>query len=455
MRATAISQIRSTLNSATLRTVLISIFGLLNLALLSIYCWQFALLALAFAAVVAGVTLVACMLILRQTNELLTIQGKMLSLTVHLIQMISKIRVAAAEDRAFAYWAKKYSRQKKVALRIRTIEDTVAIFNDLAGLASTMALFGLAIGLIQASGGAGVLTLGTMLASLAAYGAFLGCARALSNTVVQAFQVVNLWKRAQPILQAETEIASLRIDPGRLRGRISVEHVSFRYRAEGPLVLKDVSLCAEPGEFVAVVGSSGSGKSTLVRLLLGFEAPESGRVLIDDHELSTLDLQAVRRQLGVVLQNDWLFRGTVYENIANGSLLSMHDAEEAVRLAGLAEVLARLPMGMYTHISEGGSNFSGGQRQRLLLARALACRPRIIILDEATSSLDNQIQAQIIADLDRLQVTRIVIAHRLSTVRHADRIYVLEHGSNVQEGTYEELAREEGPFARFLARQKA
>jgi ATP-binding cassette subfamily C protein len=455
MRATAISQIRSTLNSATMRTVLISIFGLLNLALLWIYCWQFALLALSFAAVVAAVTLVACWLILRQTTELLTIQGKMLSLTVHLIQMISKIRVAAAEERAFAYWAKRYSRQKKVVLHIQTIEDTVAIFNDLAGLASTMALFGLAIGLTQASDGSQVLTLGAMLASLAAYGAFLGCARGLSNTVVQVFQVVNLWKRAQPVLKAETEIASVRVDPGRLRGRIGVEHVSFRYRTDGPLVLNDVSLRAEPGEFVAVVGSSGSGKSTLVRLLLGFEAPASGRVLFDDHELSSLDLRAVRSQLGVVLQNDWLFRGTIYENIANGALLSMEDAEEAVTLAGLAEVLARLPMGMYTHISEDGSNFSGGQRQRLLLARALACRPRIIILDEATSSLDNQVQAHIIEGLNRLQVTRIVIAHRLSTVRHADRIYVLENGSNVQEGKYEELARKEGPFARFLARQQA
>jgi ATP-binding cassette subfamily C protein len=455
MRATAISQIRSTLNSATVRTVLISIFGLLNLALLWIYCWQFALLALSFAAVVAAVTLVACWLILRQTTELLTNQGKMLSLTVHLLQMISKIRVAAAEERAFAYWAKRYSRQKKLALHIQAIEDTVAIFNDLAGLAATMALFGVAIGLIQASDGTQILTLGTMLASLAAYGAFLGCARGLSNTLVQVFRVVNLWKRAQPVLQAETEIASVRIDPGPLRGRIKVEHVSFRYRAEGPLVLKDVSLHAEPGEFVAVVGSSGSGKSTLVRLLLGFEAPESGRVVIDDHELSSLDLRAVRSQLGVVLQNDWLFRGTIYENIANGALLSMEEAEKAVRFAGLAEVVARLPMGMYTYISEDGSNVSGGQRQRLLLARALASRPRIIILDEATSSLDNQIQAEIIEGLNRLQVTRLVIAHRLSTVRHADRIYVLEHGSNVQEGTYEELAREDGPFARFLARQKA
>jgi ABC-type bacteriocin/lantibiotic exporter with double-glycine peptidase domain len=273
--------------------------------------------------------------------------------------------------------------------------------------------------------------------------------------VVQIFQIVNLWNRAQPVLQAETEVASVRIDPGRLRGRIRIEHVSFRYGAEGPLVLNDVSLRAEPGEFVAVVGSSGSGKSTLVRLLLGFDTPESGRVLIDDHELSSLDLRAVRGQLGVVLQNDWLFRGTLYENIANGALLSMKDAEEAVRRAGLAEVVDRLPMGLYTYISEDGSNFSGGQRQRILLARALATRPRIMILDEATSSLDNQIQAEIIAGLDRLQVTRIVIAHRLSTVRRADRIYVLEHGSNVQEGTYEELARADGPFARFLARQKA
>jgi NHLM bacteriocin system ABC transporter ATP-binding protein len=454
-RLSAVSEIRRTLGAATLRTALASLFGLLNLLLLWTYSAQLALLALAFATVVAGVTLAACLLILRQATGLLRFKGKLLSLTVQLIQMISKIRVAAAEERAFASWAKEYSRQQKVALQIQTTEDAIGIFNDLVGLAATMALFGLAIGVVQAPGGGQSMTLGTVLASLAAYGTFLGCARALSNTVIQVFQVVNLWTRVQPVLHAEMETARVRVDPGRLRGQLRVEHVSFRYRAGGPLVLKDVSCRAEPGEFVALVGSSGSGKSTLVRLLLGFEPPESGRVLIDDHELSSLDLRAVRRQLGVVLQNDRLQRGSIYENIANGALLSMAEAEEAVRLAGLAEYLARLPMGIHTQVSEDGGNLSGGQRQRLRLARALACRPRIVILDEATSSLDNRIQAQVIDNLARLQVTRVVIAHRLSTVRHADRIYVLERGSIVQEGTYEQLSQEEGAFAGFLARQEA
>jgi ABC-type bacteriocin/lantibiotic exporter with double-glycine peptidase domain len=197
--------------------------------------------------------------------------------------------------------------------------------------------------------------------------------------VVQPFHVVKLWKRAQPALQAETEIATLRIDPGRLRGRISVEHVSFRFRAEGPLVLKDVSFRAEFAELVAVEFSSRSRKLTLVPLLLGLQTPESGWLPIDDHEPSSLDLRAVRGRLGVVLRNVRLFRGSIYDNIANGALLSMEDAEEAVMLAELTQVPARLPMGTDIQISEDGSNFSGEQRQRLLLARALATRPRILV----------------------------------------------------------------------------
>ena len=453
-RVSAIAQIRGLLGGATLRTGLAGIFGLLNVALLWIYSGQLALLAIAFATVVTGVTLAASLLIWQDRADLLKGRGKILGLTVQLIQMVSKLRVSAAEERAFAYWLTRYSRQQRLVLRVQTMEDGVAIFNDFIGLVATMAVFSLTIGMAGASGETPVLTLGALLASLAAYGAFLGCARSLSNTVTHAFLIVNLWQRAQPILHAAVETSAVGLDPGRLRGRLRVERLSFRYRPEGPLVLNQVSLRAEPGEFVAVVGSSGSGKSTLVRLLLGFELPESGRVLMDDHELSNLDLQAVRRHFGVVLQNGRLQRASIYENLAHGTLLSRDDAEEAVRLAGLADFVAGLPMGMYTQVSEDGANLSGGQRQRLLLARALATKPRILILDEATSSLDNRTQAQIMANLQHLDITRFVIAHRLSTIRHADRIYVLEKGMNVQEGTYEELARAEGPFARFLARQR-
>jgi len=454
IRVSAISQIHAILSGATLRTVLTSIFGLLNLGLLWAYSWHLALLGVIIAGGVAGVTLVGCLLILRYHTELLQTRGKLLSLIVQLIQMIPKVRVAAAEERAFACWAKTYSQQQKMVLRLQAVEDGVAIFNDFVGLAATMALFSVALNLTLAHGESQGLTIGSLLASLAAYGAFLGCARALSTTVTQVLQIVTLWKRAQPILQSELETASFRIDPGRLQGRIVAEHLSFRYRPDGPPVLKGVSFRAEPGEFVALVGSSGSGKSTLMRLLLGFEVPESGRVLFDEHDLSSLDLQAVRRQLGVVLQNSRLHRGSLYETIANGLPLGMEDAKEAVRLAGLDDYVARLPIGLYTQIGEDGANISGGERQRLLIAQALAAKPQFLIMDEATSSLDNRIQAQIISNLNSLKMTRIIIAHRLSTVRHADRIYVLEQGSIVQEGVYEDLARAEGPFARLLARQK-
>jgi ABC-type bacteriocin/lantibiotic exporter with double-glycine peptidase domain len=202
------------------------------------------------------------------------------------------------------------------------------------------------------------------------------------------------------------------------------------------------------------VGPSGSGKSTLLRLILGFELPESGTVYLDGQDLASLDVNAVRRQLGVVLQTNRLMSASMFENIAGGKLISMEEAWAAAQMSGLAADIEAMPMGMHTVISEGGTNLSGGQRQRLLIARALALRPRILIFDEATSALDNRTQ-QIVSDsLDQLQVTRIVVAHRLSTIRNADRIYVLEKGRVVQQGSFEQLAQTPGLFAQLVKRQQ-
>jgi ATP-binding cassette subfamily C protein len=244
-------------------------------------------------------------------------------------------------------------------------------------------------------------------------------------------------------------------DPGKLMGRIVVDHITFRYRQDGPLTLDDVSLYAEPGEFIALVGGSGSGKSTIFRLLLGFETAEDGTVYYDGQDLSGLDVDAVRRQLGVVLQSGRITSASIFDNIASGARITLDEAWEAARMSGFADDVAAMPMQMHTVISEGGGNLSGGQRQRLLIARALVLKPRILLFDEATSALDNRTQAIVSESLDKLQVTRMVIAHRLSTIRNAHRIYVLDCGRILQQGSFEELASQEGLFAQLMQRQMA
>jgi ATP-binding cassette subfamily C protein len=232
-----------------------------------------------------------------------------------------------------------------------------------------------------------------------------------------------------------------------------MNHVVFRYREDMPLVIKDLSLTILPGQFVAFVGSSGSGKSTLFRLLLGFEKPVSGTIYYDAQDLAGVDVQAVRRQIGVVLQNGRLLSGSIFANIVGAAQLTINDAWEAARLAGFDQDIEQMPMGMHTVVSEGGGGLSGGQRQRLMIARAIVGKPRILLFDEATSALDNQTQAIVSRSLESLNATRIVIAHRLSTVVKADRIFVVDKGEIVQKGTYSDLISQEGAFAELARRQ--
>ncbi|WP_145837720.1 ATP-binding cassette domain-containing protein, partial [Dulcicalothrix desertica] len=288
-----------------------------------------------------------------------------------------------------------------------------------------------------------------------AFDTFIEGTSELSNTLTETLQVVPEWKRTLPILETLTEVNSNKRNPGILTGKIAMERVSFRYLQDKPLVLDNVSFSVEPGEFIAFVGTSGSGKSTLLRLLLGFENLDSGNIYYSGQDLSKLDIEAVRRQMGVVLQNGHLQSASIFDNIAGGANLTLDEAWEAAEMAGFASDIAMMPMDMHTIVSEGGNNLSGGQRQRLLIARALALKPKILLFDEATSALDNKTQAIVSESLDKLQVTRIVIAHRLSTIRSANRIYVLQAGRIIQQGTFSELALETGLFAQLMQRQIA
>jgi len=451
-RVSAITQIRDRLSGSILRIIFTSIFSLLNLILLLIYSFPLALIAIAIAFITVIITSISAIITRQKIRPLQQLSGEIFGLTVQLIAGVSKLRVAAAEAEAFACWAKKYTQQVKLTLSTQLVEDIITTFNVILSAVSSMLLFGLAIYFTQQAPETGLST-GTFLAFNTAFVTFIASTTRLSNSLIDILEITILWERVQPILQTKPEVDRQKFHPGKLSGELRLEQVCFRYRQDSPLVLDQINIEIKTGEFVALVGPSGSGKSTILRLLLGFETPTSGTIFYDGKDLSVLDIAAVRRQLGVVLQNGRIMSGSIWENIAGGAIVSQNEALSALRMAGLADDIEAMPMGIHTIISEGGGNLSGGQRQRLFIARALVHKPQILLFDEATSALDNRTQAIVTKSLSQLGVTRIVIAHRLSTIRHADRIYVLQSGKVIQQGSFEELAAAEGLFADLMARQ--
>jgi ATP-binding cassette subfamily C protein len=365
---------------------------------------------------------------------------------------ISKFRVAGAEGRAFAAWAGAFSRQKDFGQKARRVSNNLLVFTTVFPIFCSGIIFYTVAWMLKQPL-ITPLTTGDFLAFNAAFGQFLTGILGVSTALVSVLSVVPLYERAKPIFQTLPEVNEAAADPGELSGAIEISHLAFQYRADTPLVLRDINIRIAAGEFVAIVGASGCGKSTLFRLLLGFEKPLSGGIFFDGQDLATLDAQAVRRQTGVVLQNAKLLSGDIFTNIVGSAPLSIDDAWEAARMAGFDGDVKLMPMGMHTVISEGGGGLSGGQRQRLMIARAIVGRPRILLFDEATSALDNRTQSIVSRSLEELKATRVVIAHRLSTIMNADHIYVLDKGLVVQSGNYNELVNQPGVFSDLAKRQ--
>ncbi len=449
MRVMGVSKIRQVVSGTVITTILSAAFSVFNIALLIHYSPRMALYALALVIIGAAVTFACSFLQLRYEKELVEKSNKISGLVLQIIGGIAKFRVAGAEKRAFYQWAKSFGKQREIEFKNKTIENILVTFNEVFPIISSILIF---FSVFSARD----LGAGSFIAFNAAFMSFMSAMLGLSDTIPALNRIVPIYNSIKPILTTLPENTEIREDPGELDGSIELSHITFRYKPDTAAVINDLSLKVNKGEYLAIVGASGSGKSTILRLLLGFEKPELGKVYYSGHDLEKVDIHSVRKQLGVVMQSSQLMPGDIQSNIIGANLnLTLEEAVEAAKMAGFYEDIQAMPMGMFTVISEGGSLFSGGQRQKLMIARAIVNKPKIVFFDEATSALDNKSQAIISNSMDAMKATRVVIAHRLSTIMKCDRIVVLDKGKIIEEGSYEDLMESRSAFYELAKRQLA
>ena len=456
-RMAGMEAVKSVISGEFVSTVFNLLFSFWSLFLM---CWYS--LKLTAAAVV--IWLVYCLINVFIYRRVIHFQRNMtaaVNKTAGIVQQIfnglAKFRVQGAEEQAYYLWSQAFSEEWKWNLKLRWQGNYNMIISSVQPFILTMLLYYITVYGMQTTNPDGSVTTGISYAQFIAFSAAYSTFNATLNAVIPLvgtfFSIQPHIENLRPILNEEPESTDDKFDAELLSGAFEVSHLTFSYREGGPDVLHDLSFRVSAGETLAIVGRSGCGKSTLIRLLLGFEKPNKGAIYYDGQDLSELNLPSVRSQMGVVLQNGQLMTGDIFTNIVGTSALTQEDAWRAAEAAGIAEDIRRMPMGMQTIISEGSSNISGGQRQRILIARAMAARPAIIIFDEATSALDNRTQAIVTESLQRMKATRIVVAHRLSTIRDADRILVLDKGRIAEEGTFAELTAMNGIFASLVKRQ--
>ena len=399
---------------------------------------------------VLSLQVLVLMLVYRRTVRIQTMytekSTQLSGLEYNMFAGIQKIKLTGSENRAFTRWLDHYTDQARLLYNPAFISRLYTALSAFLSIGGTMLIFWSTL--------ANDVAPSDYIAFSSAFGMMTAAMTEMKNVVPSLARIKPLLKSVKPILKAVPEMQAKAPQVEDLYGGIEVSGLSFRYEEEAPLVLDNLSLRIEPGEYVGIVGRSGSGKSTLMRLLLGFEQPLSGGIYYDNYDLAKVDKTSLRRKIGCCLQSGNLFTGDLFQNITITAPWATHeDAWEALRMASLEEDVRRMPMGLNTLISESGSGLSGGQKQRILIARALISKPDIIFFDEATSALDNISQKQVSEHLDKLHCTRVVIAQRLSTIRHCERIIVLDKGKIAEQGTYEELMAQKGLFYELSLRQ--
>lgn len=446
-RSQHISALCEALVNAVFSAGLTSVFSLTYLSQVFLYAPALAVPALSVTLATVLFSLLAALLQMRVSKREMELSVKENGLSYSLISGVQKIKLAGAEKRAFAKWAAQYAQAARLTYDPPMLLKINGVISTAISLIGTIVMYYAAV----RSG----VSVANYYAFSTAYGMVSGAFLSLSDMALTMAQIKPVYEMVKPILQAVPEISVGKQVVTRLSGGIELNNVSFRYSESMPLVVDNLSLKIRSGQYVAIVGQTGCGKSTLMRLMLGFETPQKGAVYYDGKDLAQMDLKSLRRNIGVVMQNGKLFQGDIFSNITiSAPWLTMDDAWRAAELAGIADDIRRMPMGMHTVISEGSGGVSGGQRQRLMIARAIAPKPRILMFDEATSALDNLTQKTVSESLDRLRCTRIVIAHRLSTIKQCDRIVVLDKGNIIEDGTYDELLEKKGRFAELVARQR-
>ncbi|WP_431986905.1 NHLP bacteriocin export ABC transporter permease/ATPase subunit [Streptomyces griseoflavus] len=422
--------------------------GAVNLGVLLWFSVPMALAAIGMLVVVACVFLGLGLWQVRWQRRLVILTNKLNNQAFQTLRGLPKLRVAAAENYAYAAWASEFARSRELQQRAGRIKNLTAVLGAVYLPLCTLAMF-----MLLAGPARGSMTAAEFLTFNTSVTMVLTSVTQLTGAFVSGVAALPLFEQIRPVLDATPEVRAASTRPGPLTGAVEARRLSFRYSDDGPLVLDDVSFEVRPGEFVAVVGPSGCGKSTLLRLLIGFDRPVSGSVLYDGQDLAALDQSAVRRQCGVVLQHAQPFTGSVLDVIRGAEPYTPEEAMAAAEMAGLAEDIRRMPMGLHTIVSGSGA-VSGGQRQRLMIAQALIRRPRVLFFDEATSALDNRTQRTVIESTKALEATRIVIAHRLSTVLDADRVVVMEGGKVVQQGPPARLLADTGGRLHELVRRQ-
>ena len=448
-RSSTFLYLRDALSGTVLDAFLSMVFLLPAFAVILVYDTGLGLTSMGMAGLFLAFTIVSARLqtVLHERRQSATrrISGEMLQFVCG----VAKLRSSGTESSALAVWSRHFHDQLNAHLKIGRLADHVVALSAALPAITTVALFAFVPD-------SDALPLGDFLIIYALLMTLTAAAARLGQSFESIAAAVPIARQTAPVLAECPASARDGDDMPELSGDIAFDHVSFRYTPESALALSDMTLTVKAGEFVAIVGESGSGKSTLIRLALGLETPSAGAVYLDGRDLTTLNPRIVRRQVGVVIQDCNLRHGNILENIiGNSEDLTSEDAWKAAAQASVDKDITRMPMGMFTIVGNGATAFSGGQAQRISLAAALVRRPRILFLDEATSWLDANIQAQVMSGIERLPATRIAVAHRLSTIRRADRIYVFDKGRIVQRGTFDALSEREGPFRRLMMRQLA